>query len=448
MAATVMFCACGTADAQFTQEDKLFRNGIFNHIDFAVSGGTSGIGFEFAAPVTDMFRVRAGGVFMPILHYDASFGMEVAEGLSDGANNDRFDKLSSMMETFTGYKPQKQVQMAGSLSMNNFKFLVDIFPFKNNKHWHATVGFYYGNSTLIDAKNTAESMNTLTAVATYNTMYRRTLANKSPLDLSPMGIDLDNSQIVQVQEYKDKLRRWGLIEGTEDNIIIEYEYDLYEGGHHTDGKIELPTGQFSEYGISIPAGKYAHDVIAQEDIYYDYTEKLYRELKEGDMNPLHQNISHLHQNVPIDFNADEYHYQKDANGRYIKEGEIRYKKGEVMHRAGETFRMVPDENNTVSVSANAAKFKPYIGIGYEFSINKDRRFNVGVDAGVMFWGNHPSVDVQTPIGVNAQGETIYMTYDLTRDVTGLPSSIDNYVSSVKRLPVFPELSLRLSYRLW
>ena len=119
-----------------------------------------------------------------------------------------------------------------------------------------------------------------------------------------------------------------------------------------------------------------------------------------------------------------------------------------MHREGETFRMVHDENNTVSVSANAAKFKPYIGIGYEFPINKDRRFNVGVDAGVMFWGNHPSVDVQTPVGVNAQGETIYMTYDLTRDVTGLPNSIDNYVSSVKRLPVFPEFSLRLSYRLW
>lgn len=441
MAATVALCTCATADAQTVQEDKLFRNGIFNHIDFAVSGGTSGIGFEFAAPVTDMFRVRVGGVFMPQIHYDATFGMEVAEGLSDKDNNDRFDKLSSMMESFTGYKPQKQVQMAGSLTMNNFKFLVDIFPFKNNKHWHATVGFYYGNSTLIDAKNTAESMNTLTAVATYNTMYRRTLANKSPLDLSSMGIDLDNSEITQVQEYKDKLRKWGM-RGKTEEYTVRYEYDnLLDGQHYTDGEIILEKGQFSEYGISIPMGQYSHDVIAQEDIYYDHTEKLYRELIEGNMNPLHENVS-------IDVNADEYHYQKDANGRYIKEGEIRYKKGEVMHRAGETFRMVPDENNTVSVSANAAKFKPYIGIGYEFSINKDRRFNVGVDAGVMFWGNHPSVDVQTPVGVNAQGETIYMTYDLTRDVTGLPNSIDNYVSSVKRWPVFPEFSLRLSYRLW
>lgn len=68
MAATVTLCACATADAQTVQEGKLFRNGIFNHIDFAVSGGTSGIGFEFAAPVTDMFRVRVGGVFMPQIH--------------------------------------------------------------------------------------------------------------------------------------------------------------------------------------------------------------------------------------------------------------------------------------------------------------------------------------------------------------------------------------------
>lgn len=441
IAALIGASACGAADAQTQQEQRLFRNGIFNHIDFSVTGGTSGIGFEFATPITDMFRVRAGGVFLPLTHHEATFGMEVAEGLSPGVSNERFDKLSSMMETFTGYKPEKQVQMAGDLSMNNFKFLVDIFPFKNNRHWHATVGFYYGNGTLIEAKNTAESMNTLTAVATYNTMYRRTLENKSPLDLSSIGIDLDNSEITQVQEYKDKLRKWGA-SGKITEYTVSYEYDnLLDGEHYTDGEIVLKTGPFSEHGISMPVGKYARDVIAQEDVYYDYTEKLYQELNTGDINPLHQNIS-------IDVEADEYHYQKDANGRYIKKGEIRYRKGEVMHKAGDTFRMIPDENNTVSVSANAAKFKPYIGIGYEFSINNDKRFNVGMDAGIMFWGNHPSVDVSTPIGVNAQGETIYMTYDMTRDLTDLPGSVDHYVSSVKQFPVFPELSFRLSYRLW
>lgn len=453
---------CGMAAAQTADEivlatsqannsidkPKVLKNGIFNHIDFAVTGGTSGIGFEFATPVTDWVRLRAGGVFRPLVHHDAKFGLEVAEGLDASMNSSRFNKLASMMETFTGYRPKSTVEMEGDLGMNNFKFLIDVFPFKNNRHWHATVGFYYGNGTLIEAKNTPESMNTLTAIATYNMMYRRVLENKSPLDLSSMGIDLDELEITQIQEYKEKLRKWGSRNNDgKGNAVIEtqtvsYEYDhAISGEHYTDGQIELKSGSFAEYGISIPIGQYAHDVIAQEDIYYDYSEKLYQELNANNINPYHTNIS-------IDVDADEYHYQKDANGRYIKQGSIRYKKGEVIHKAGEEFRMVPDADNIIKASAKAAKFKPYIGIGYETSINRDQRFHVGVDAGIMFWGNHPSVDIHTPIGVNAEGETIYMTYDMSRDITGLTGSVKNYVDAVKQYPVFPELSLRLSYRLW
>ncbi len=147
-------------------------------------------------------------------------------------------------------------------------------------------------------------------------------------------------------------------------------------------------------------------------------------------------------------NADEYHYQKDDNGRYIKKGEIRYKKGEVIHHEGDEFRMIPDADNIVKATARASKFKPYIGIGYETSINKDKRFHVGIDAGIMFWGNHPSVDVRTPIGINADGETIYMTYDISRDITNLKGNVKDYVDAVKQFPVFPEISARISYRLW
>lgn len=427
---------------------NILRNGIFNHIDFAVTGGTSGFGFEFATPVTEWTRLRAGGVFRPLKHETAKFGIEVAENLDPSMNSQRFNKLADMMQTFNGYRPKSVVEMEGDLSMNNFKFLVDVFPFKNNRHWYVTVGFYYGNGTLIEAKNKAESMNTLTAIATYNNMYKRVLENKSPIDMSSMGINLDELEISQIQEYKNKLRKWGSRHNDEKgNAIIEtevvkYEYDhAISGQHYDDGEIILKKGTFAEHGISIPIGRYAHDVIAQEDIYYDYTEKLYQELNTGDINPYHQNLS-------IDINADEYHYQKDANGRYIKKGEIRYKKGEVIHREGEEFRMIPDADNIVKATARASKFKPYIGIGYETSINKDKRFNVGVDAGIMFWGNHPSVDVHTPIGINADGETIYMTYDISRDITNLKGNVKDYVNAVKQFPVFPEISARISYRLW
>ncbi|MDO4931845.1 MAG: hypothetical protein Q4E63_04225 [Prevotellaceae bacterium] len=446
-ACTVTMAQTDHAKPADTVKPKILQNGVFNHIDFAVTAGISGFGFEFASPVTDWVRVRTGGVFRPLEHHTAVFGMEVAEGLNTATNSSRFNKLANMMETFTGYKPKSHVKMEGDLGMNNFKFLIDVFPFKNNRHWHFTAGFYYGNGTLIEAKNTAESMNTLTAVATYNTMYRRVLENKSPLDLSSLGVNLDELEIEQIQEYKEKLRKWGSRENdSKGNAIITeevvtYEYDHAISGERGTGTVTLKRGSFSEYGISIPIGKYAHDVIAQEDVYYDYSEKLYQELNAENINPYHTNLS-------IDTEADEYHYQKDANGRYIKKGSIRYRKGEVIRKAGEEFRMVPDADNIVKASARASKFKPYIGIGYEMGINNDRRFNVGVDAGIMFWGNHPSVDVHTPIGVNADGETIYMTYDLSRDINGLKGSVEDYVNSIKQFPIFPEISLRLSYRLW
>ena len=48
--------------------------------------------------------------------------------------------------------------------------LVDVFPFKNNKHWHFTAGFYWGNSTIGKAYNTTEDMPSLVAVGIYNNM--------------------------------------------------------------------------------------------------------------------------------------------------------------------------------------------------------------------------------------------------------------------------------------
>lgn len=424
---------------------QLFKNGWFNHIDFAVTGGTGGIGFDFATPMTDWARLRMGGEFRPLAKYGARFGMEVAQGLSDDENKSRYERLATMMESFTGYKPENSVLMQGQLGMNHFKMLVDIFPFKNNRHWYATVGFYYGNDELIEAKNTPESMNTLTAVTIYNTMYKRALANQNPIDLS----SVPGSGNVKLEAYIEKLRKWGAIETDQygNPIVTEtevkYSYDdvgPMSGGGRIEATATLKSAKFSEYGISIPIGEYSHDVVAPEDIYYDHSEKLYQEMP--DLDPS------MYPGLDIDPNADEYHYQKDANGRYIKKGEIRYKKGEVMHREGEKFHMVPDADNIIKARAKTNKFKPYIGIGYELSINKDKRFNVGADVGMLIWGGHPSIDIHTPAGVNAEGEIVYMNLDMTRDLRGLSESINDYVKSIKRYPVFPQISLRLSYRLW
>ena len=39
--------------------------------------------------------------------------------------------------------------------------------------------------------------------------------------------------------------------------------------------------------------------------------------------------------------------------------------------------------------ANA--FKPYLGFGYSGAVDKQKRLNVGVEAGVLLWGGVPNV---------------------------------------------------------
>lgn len=433
----------GAAMCASAQKHDLTKNGLFNHIDIGLTGGTCGFGFDISAPVTEWARVRAGAEFRPEKEYQANFGLEVARGLPLDINSERFTKLSKMMSGFTGYWPQAIVYMEGDLGMNNARFLVDIYPFKNNRHWYATVGFYYGTSTLIEAKNTPESMNTLTAVAIYNNMYKKALGKQNPIDFAAFGIQ----NPPEMTAYIEKLRNWGsMLNDENDKPIlteekVQYEYDINGpfGPEHHKGEATLKSGKFSEYGISIPIGKFAHDIIAPEDIYYDYSEKLVQELPE---------MSASMQNLSINPNDDRYHYAKDSNGRYIKKGEIRYKKGEVMHKKGDDFYIVPDAENILRATAVANKFKPYIGIGYETHIFHDKRAKVGVDAGIMLWGGHPTVDVRTPSGVDAQGQKVYTTYDLTRDIYGMHQSLEDYCRAVKRYPVVPQISARFSYRLW
>ncbi len=411
------------------QKTNILENKWFNHIDAGFSFGTSGLGFDFSTPMSKWARLRVGGVFSPSYHYNASFGMEVAEGLSEAEQNRRFQKLSETMEALTGKATKSTVDMQATMNMNNFKMLVDIYPFKDCHKFYLTVGFYYGNSTIVDVHNTPESMRNLEAINTYNSMYKKALAKESLIDLEGLGIKDDGS--ASFEKANEKLRGWG----ARPNGTSEKGYN--EGDVPSDintvfGVDPTANRYFAEYGISIPMGELTHDIVAQEDIYYDYTEVL--------DNPYY-----------IDDNNGGYtqvQYRTDSNGRIIKKGEIKYKKGEVMQKAGETLHFVPDENNTVNVSAKVNKFKPYIGVGYCSPITKDKRTNISVNAGVMFWGGKPSVDIKTPMGVDADGNIVYCSYDLVRDVKNLPGKVDKYINLVKKLPVFPELSISISQRLW
>jgi hypothetical protein len=147
------------------------------HLDVSVNAGTSGVGFDVATPISKYVQLRLGYEFMPQFHVGVDFPIEVggepAEMYDEQGNRveSRFDRLAKTLKEFTGYDVDNHVEMIGKPTMNNFKLLVDVFPFKTNKHWHFTAGFYLGPSQFARADNAIEAMPSLMAVDMYNHMY-------------------------------------------------------------------------------------------------------------------------------------------------------------------------------------------------------------------------------------------------------------------------------------
>lgn len=142
---------------------------LFNHLDMAVDMGTTGIGIELASPIGNNVQVRTGFSFMPHFQHTMHFGIEAYDN-EKGILTTKFDQLAEMMKSFTGYQVDSQIDMIGEPTYNNFKLLVDVFPFRNKK-WHFTAGFYVGPSTIAKAYNTTEDMPSLLAVGIYNHIY-------------------------------------------------------------------------------------------------------------------------------------------------------------------------------------------------------------------------------------------------------------------------------------
>lgn len=171
---SMMLVSVAPALAQENQKLALTNTpGMFNHLDLSVDLGTTGIGFDLAMPVGDYVQLRTGFDFMPKFHHNMSFKVQVGDPneQDESQSSAKFERLANMLEGFTGYRVDDHIDMVGEPTFNNFKFLVDVFPFKNNKHWHFTAGFYLGSSKVAKACNTMEDMPSLMAVAIYNNMY-------------------------------------------------------------------------------------------------------------------------------------------------------------------------------------------------------------------------------------------------------------------------------------
>jgi len=149
-------------------------NNVLDHVGVAFTVGTPGLGFEVVAPVTKWANVRAGLDGIPRFRFHLSFPVA---SYAEGKVNDNFEQIKEMMLKMTGEEMHDEVRMIAKPKMLNFKFLVDIFPFQHNRHWHVTAGFYLGGSTVGTAINDMAETSSLVAMNIYNRFYTRLQKN-------------------------------------------------------------------------------------------------------------------------------------------------------------------------------------------------------------------------------------------------------------------------------
>lgn len=99
---------------------------------------------------------------------------------------------------------------------------------------------------------------------------------------------------------------------------------------------------------------------------------------------------------------------------------------------GEPYFMQPDKDGTVSARALINKVRWYGGIGYETTISKDKRWNIGVDLGAMFWGGAPTVIAHD--GVN-----------MSDDLVNIRGSVGDYMDLMSHLKVYPTFEFKIGY---
>lgn len=178
-------CTPLLAQSTFTEKLPHKENRLFNKMDIALTAGTTGIGLDFAAPVNDMLRLRAGFTYVPKFEYNMEFPIEIGDSKGGMTQAEKFERLSGMLEQFTGYKVDNKADMVGEPTFCNFKFMVDIFPLQN-KRWHLTAGFYWGPSKIAEAVNTTEDMPSLVAVGIYNSFYDKAIKGDPLIEIGDM----------------------------------------------------------------------------------------------------------------------------------------------------------------------------------------------------------------------------------------------------------------------
>ena len=207
---------------------------MFNHLDLGVTLGTTGIGLDAAMPVSDYVKLRTGFEVMPRFNYNMNFGVESFDGTETSIDQSTFNRMADVLYGLTGFKVDQNITMKGKPTMWNFKFMVDVYPFKNNKHWHVTAGFHWGPSKIAEAVNAQEDSPSLFAVGMYNHIYDVAYADWV-LDIPTPLIETETTGAVYMDPNMEKtilsMGRMGI-------PIGKYSHDMTDaqGNVHKQGE--------------------------------------------------------------------------------------------------------------------------------------------------------------------------------------------------------------------
>lgn len=190
---------------------------IFQHLDVSLTAGSTGIGLDVSSPIGEYVQIRAGYEYMPrftkIMKFDMTINGQPARSYDEDGNRQetKFDKLKEFLYGFTGYDVEDHADMIGNPTINNFKLLVDVSPFKEHhilRNFHFTAGFYLGPSKFAEAVNTTETMVSLVSAGLYNNIYTKAINGESLIDFSSFS-SLQGVSIELPEQVRQKFVDFG-----------------------------------------------------------------------------------------------------------------------------------------------------------------------------------------------------------------------------------------------
>lgn len=257
--AAIMSMATATAQNNGEQQNKK----LFKHLELSLTAGSTGVGFDLSTPIGEYVKLRTGLSIMPRVELPTSFKLQVGDSVE--TSKSKFEHLSERLSAITGKEVEPKADMIREPRFWNWNLLVDVYPFRENKHWKFTAGFYWGNKTIGVAYNTAECVQSLMSVNIYNGMYEK-LHGKTTKELMDVKlIDLGEGYedlypnveaLKRLQKSMDYYGRIGVNMGTykhdiydEEGNVIHKEGDIYmlEPNDESMVKAEMYANNFKPY---------------------------------------------------------------------------------------------------------------------------------------------------------------------------------------------------------